>query len=69
MAAVPLFETLLADVINEVLMIIPLMKDVVPFVAKGLFLKGEKLTFKAIGLLKQNLGVIEANAQRIIDVS
>lgn len=48
---------------------LPLIKDVVPFVARPFVEKSERLTYKALGLVKQNLKVIQANAQRIIDVS
>lgn len=68
-AAVPVFENLLTDVINELLVVLPLLKDVVPFTAKPFIEKSERLTYKAINLFKQNLKVIEQNAQRIIDAS
>lgn len=59
----------MADVINELIVMLPLMKDIVPFAAKAFVEKSERLTYKAINILKQNLKVIEANAQRIIDAS
>lgn len=50
--AVPVFENLLADVLNELLVILPLIKDVVPYVVRPFIRKAELLTYKAINLLK-----------------
>ena len=68
-AAVPQFENLLFDVLNELLVITPLIKDIVPVTVAPLVEKGELLAYKAINLVKKNLQVYEANAQRIINAS
>jgi hypothetical protein len=60
---------LLFDVLNELLVLTPLIKDIVPVAVAPMFEKGELLAYKAINLVKKNLQVYEANAQRIINVS
>lgn len=68
-AAVPKFEALLTDVLNELLVILPLAKDVVPYSAKAFVEKAELYTYKGINLFKKQMKTIEDNAWRIINAS
>ena len=68
-AAIPQWESLLTDVLNELIVLLPLVKDIVPYSVKPFAEKWETLGFKALNLFKQNLRTIEAGAQRIVDAS
>ena len=68
-AAIPQWENLLTDVLNELIVLLPLVKDIVPYSVKPFAEKWETLGFKALNLFKKNLRTIEGGAQRIIDAS